>query len=957
MTPERYAEITRLCQAALELNASQRTAFLAQACADDVELRSEIEELLAADAAENSFIDQPALHVAAHIFAHEQPSLIGTQLGNYQILQQLGAGGMGEVYLAEDTRLKRKVALKLLPAAFTQDKDRVRRFEQEAQAASALNHPNILTIYDFGQIEPGQRGGGLYYLTTEYVEGQTLRQLLQSGPLPLAQVLDIALQLTDALAAAHNTGIIHRDLKPENIMRRPDGYVKLLDFGLAKLTEKQPSSAASNDAQPLTEPGKVMGTISYMSPEQALGQKVDQRTDIFSLGVVLYELLTSVQPFKGNSEAATYNAILNVSPPPLTKTVAQIPDELAAIIERALEKDRDLRYQTAADLRAALKRLQRDSAAHAAAVPTTKAARAWQRPALALGALLMLSMALVFMFKTNTAPTAAPAASLGQATFTQLTDQSGQELSPRLSPDGQTLLYASPAAGNWDLWVRPLNGGAAINLTKTSTTDEVQPAYSPDGAQIAFRSEREGGGLFVMPVQGGLIRRLTDAGYYPAWSPDGQEIVYSADNFEEPSARTNVPSPLLVVELASGKKRLVTSGDATQPSWSPHGQRIAYWGVHQGGQRDLWTIAASGGTATPVTNDAAFDWNPVWSPNGKYLYFASDRGGSMNLWRIAIEEASGRVLGAPEPVTTPSSNSGFLSFAADGQQLVYVQSISRNNLQKLGFDPQTEKLTGPPVWVTQGSKPATHPDISPDGQWLVYGSLGDQQEDLHLIKMDGTGGRQLTNDRAKDRAPQWSRDGRRILFLSDRSGRYEAWIINVDGTGLRQFTWTTGLQVQRPIWSADGKRILCNLQPGGTPFVLEAEVPWQQQTPQPLTTRNVTNLWSFALNWSHDGQRIAARLRDLSNDQNRIAVYDFNTQQYDLLTEFGNLPVWLNDDRRILFFQRDRAYLVDSQTKRLQSIFSVAPNQLQSLAISADNRTLVLGLATSESDVWLMKLP
>jgi eukaryotic-like serine/threonine-protein kinase len=956
MSPQRYAEITRLCQAALELNASQRNAFLSQACAGDDELRAEIESLLAADEAENSFIDQPALNVAAQIFAHEQPQVqSGQQFGQYQLLSLLGAGGMGQVYLAQDVRLKRKVALKLLPPAFTQDNDRVRRFEQEAQAASALNHPNILTIYDFGQT--GDNGGGLHYLATEFVEGQTLRQLLQHGPLPPTQVSEIALQLADALAAAHAAGIIHRDIKPENIMRRPDDYVKLLDFGLAKLTEKRNPQSAIHNPQSLTEPGKVMGTISYMSPEQALGQSVDQRTDIFSLGVVLYELLTGVQPFKGDSEGATYNAILNRTPPALSKAAAKVPLELAAIIERTLEKDADLRYQTAADLRAALKRLQRDSASHsAAAASASNAARRWLRLALGAGVMLALGAAAVFVFRKNLEPTTSPVTPLGQAAFTQLTDQAGRELAPRLSPAGQTLLYASPAAGNWDLWVRPLNGGAAINLTKTSTADEVQPAYSPDGLQIAFRSEREGGGLFVMPAQGGPVRRLVDGGYYPAWSPDGREIAYSADTFEDPSARTIVPGPLLAVELVSGKKRVVTAGDATQPSWSPHGRRIAYWGLHQGGQRDLWTIAASGGTATPVTNDAAFDWNPVWSPDGKYLYFASDRGGSMNLWRIAIEEESGRVLGTPEPVTTPSSNSGFLSFAADGQQLVYVQTISRNNLQKVGFDPQAEKLTGAPVWVTQGSKPATHPDISPNGQWIVYGALGDQQEDLHLIKMDGTGTRQLTNDRAKDRAPQWSRDGQRILFLSDRSGRYEAWLINVDGTGLRQVTWTTGLQVQRPIWSPDGKRILCNLQSGGRPFLIEAEVPWQQQTPQPLTTMNLTNLWSFALSWSRDGQRIASRLRDLSDDQNRIAVYDFATQQYDLLTEFGNMPVWLNDDRRIFFLQGEQAYLVDSQTKRLQSIFSVAPNQLQSLAVSADNRTLILGVATSESDVWLMRL-
>jgi eukaryotic-like serine/threonine-protein kinase len=257
MTPERYAEITRLCQAALEMNASQHAVFLAEACAGDDELRAEVEALLAADAAENSFIDAPALEVAARIYADEQPSLGGRRMGNYQILRLLGAGGMGEVYLAEDTRLHRKVALKLLPAAFTSQPERVRRFRQEALAASALNHPNILTVYDVGESD------GRHFIVTEYVEGRTLRERLRQGRLPLAEALDVGAQAAGALEAAHRGGIIHRDIKPENIMLRDDGLVKVLDFGLAKLTGKEHSHSASRPLH-FTDPGRVMGTISYM---------------------------------------------------------------------------------------------------------------------------------------------------------------------------------------------------------------------------------------------------------------------------------------------------------------------------------------------------------------------------------------------------------------------------------------------------------------------------------------------------------------------------------------------------------------------------------------------------------------------------------------------------------------------------------------------------------------------
>ncbi len=292
MTPERYQRIGQLFAEALDLPSGERAAFVQQACGDDADLRAAVEKMLAGFSDAGDYFARPALDVAAQLLAQQPtpPSLLGQSINHYQVLSLLGAGGMGQVYLARDTHLQRQVALKLLPAAFTQDAERVRRFAQEAQAASALNHPNILTIHDFGQTDAAS--GGLHFIATEYVEGQTLRQLLQTGALPAAQVSGLALQLADALAAAHRAGIIHRDIKPENIMRRPDGYVKVLDFGLAKLTEKPNPQSAIHHPQSLTESGRVMGTISYMSPEQALGKALDGRTDVFRLGVVLYELLS-----------------------------------------------------------------------------------------------------------------------------------------------------------------------------------------------------------------------------------------------------------------------------------------------------------------------------------------------------------------------------------------------------------------------------------------------------------------------------------------------------------------------------------------------------------------------------------------------------------------------------------------------------------------------------------------
>jgi eukaryotic-like serine/threonine-protein kinase len=367
MTPERYQRIGELFDAALELAPAARATFLRQACGADADLRAEVEKLLANQVESGEFLSRPALSVAATLLAQNQsPSESGKQIRHYQLLSPLGAGGMGEVWLARDSQLERKVALKLLPEHFTRSQTHVRRFAQEARAASALSHPNIITIHEIGEAE------GRHYIVAEFVEGQTLRQMM-SRPLPLQTVLEIAVQIADALQAAHKAGIVHRDLKPENVMVRPDGLVKVLDFGLAKLTDPGEADAEAPTAiQINTDPGTVMGTINYMSPEQALAQKLDHRTDIFSFGVMLYEMVTGRRPFEGASSASIYDAILHRTPPPVTNLLPELPSGLQWIIDHALEKDRELRFQTASDLKAALKTLKRDSVsgqAWAAGVP------------------------------------------------------------------------------------------------------------------------------------------------------------------------------------------------------------------------------------------------------------------------------------------------------------------------------------------------------------------------------------------------------------------------------------------------------------------------------------------------------------------------------------------------------------------------------------------------------------
>ncbi|MBS1811484.1 MAG: protein kinase [Acidobacteria bacterium] len=357
MTPERYQQIGHLFDAALELPPAERPAFLTAVSGDDTELRTEVEKLLANLVTSEEFLSRPALNVAAEIYAENQPaeaSLIGTRISHYEILSLLGVGGMGQVYLAKDTRLGRQVALKLLPTRFMQNAEHLRRFEREALAASALNHPNILTIYEFG-VE-----GETHFLVTEYVQGENLRQRMAQGTLTVAEVLDITTQLASALHAAHQAKIIHRDIKPDNVMIRSDGIVKVLDFGLAKLIEQvqqDDGTAANKQQSSLTQHGAILGTVAYMSPEQARGQSVDERTDLFSLGVVVYELLSGRQPFTGETVSHTIVAILEKEPPPLAASGQEFPAELERILKQLLAKRVEARYPSAADLLTDLKKL------------------------------------------------------------------------------------------------------------------------------------------------------------------------------------------------------------------------------------------------------------------------------------------------------------------------------------------------------------------------------------------------------------------------------------------------------------------------------------------------------------------------------------------------------------------------------------------------------------------------
>ena len=959
MDAERWAKIDRLLDQAMERPPGARADFLAAACAGDDRLRREVESLLEAHSHSASFLSRPALDLAARRLAGERkPSLVGKRLGAYQVISVLGVGGMGEVYLARDERLKRKLALKLLPQQFTRDADRVRRFEREARAASALNHPNIITIYEIGET------AGTYFIAAEYVEGQTLRQLIERGKLRVKEAIDICSQVADALDAAHAAGLVHRDIKPENVMVRPDGYVKVVDFGLVKLTEQGMLEQRSNESEPdRTNPGTVLGTVAYMSPEQASGIEVDHRSDLFSLGVLMYELLTGVVPFKGNSTASILDAIIHHQPVPLASVVGEANAEAERIVNRALEKDRDLRFQTAGDFRAELKRFERelDSASIKPGVASSESKKikpsglVITRPVLAIAAAILILAALSLIWLLGGAEKIEPSPWLA-ARSVQVTDFPHEESFPSLSPDGNTIVYARRGGGDWDIFTQRVGGFNAQNLTESFSGDDTQPAFSPDGQYIAFRSERDGGGVFVMGASGESVRRLSDRGkaYHPAWSPDSQEVIYTEEKVIDPRIRQVLAHRLWAVNIKTLEKRIVTTMDVAQPQWSPNGHRLAYWASDEKTQRDIWTMSATGDSAVQVTNDEAIDWNPIWSPDGKHLYFVSDRSGGMQLWRVAIDERTGRALSAPELVPTPSAFSQHISLSRDGKRLAFVNVNLKRNFYRIEIDPRREKITGQPEALTQGSRQGIDLDITLDGEQIVYTTLADGHEDLALLDCVGNEEpRRLTDDEYKDRGPRWSPDGKRIAFYSTRSGNFEIWLINADGTGLRRLTETGNDNAYKPLWSPDGKRLIFTNIRGET-WIIEVDKPWSEQTPQMLNPRAEPPLRLWPEAWSSDGRKLLGGVTSSGNP----SVHSLYSLETGWLEKIGDTAsqstAWLQDDRRALLLIDNTIFITDTETKKQRLLFSDAPNKIIRFRITRDNRRLYYILESVEADIWLL---
>jgi Tol biopolymer transport system component len=903
--------------------------------------------------------------------------MIGTRLGPYEITAKLGEGGMGEVYRATDTKLKRDVAIKVLPAEFTLNKERLARFEREAQLLAQLNHPGIAAIHGL------EESDGVRALVMELVEGPTLAERLEQGPLPFNESLSVSLQIARALEEAHEKGIVHRDLKPQNIKASIEGKVKVLDFGLAKAMDPAAGSTASAadlarsptlmqsptlTAAHGTQLGVILGTAAYMAPEQARGVAVDRRADIWAFGVVLYEMLTGRRLFEGELVTDVLANVLKTEVD-LAALPPEAPASIRRLLRRCLERNPKNRLRDIGDARLVLEEVLAGRAEEPAAGEATGASRAnGGRPAFfAAGVVALLLVAASFWLgrrvasgdggvTTATAPTA--------VRFQQLTDAPGVETTPSLSPDGKDVVFVRVADGRSEILIQRVGARVSTSLTASSGVEDRQPAFSPDGERIAFRSERDGGGIFLMDTAGESVRRLTDFGFHPTWSPDGKEIAVAVGDFIFPTDRGGAVRGLRAVDVATGAVREVSrEGDVMQPRWSPHGRRIAFWGLRlQTGQRDLYTVAADGSEAespgVEVTNDAALDWSPEWSPDGRFLYFSSNRGGTMNLWRVAIDEASGRTLGAPEPVTTPSLWTGGLSFSRDGGRLAYGSLDWRTTLYRAELDAANGRLAGAPTPVLKGTQPIRDHQLSPDGEWLVHMRVT-AQEDLFVSRVDGSQSRRLTDDAFRDRGPAWSPNGERIAFYSDRSGTYQVWLIRADGSGLERATALTEGTANFPVWSPDGRRLALSIIPGGG-HLLDLSSGALPVTPAPLPPV-ADGLQFWPLSWSPDGRRLAGiAVRD-SGIIERVATHDLAAGTYELFDHDSGrqwrIPVWLADSRRLVARDGRGIWLLDpgrSAPRRLVEVGGYATGV--SVGLSRDDRWLTWSETGTEGDVWIAEL-
>ena len=899
--------------------------------------------------------------------------MTGTTVGHYELLEKIGEGGMGVVYRARDLVLNRFVAMKLLPQGAGLDDDRKRRFLQEAQAASALNHPHIVTIYEIGMAPPQE------FIAMELVPGRSLEALIGPNGLPVRQALDYALQIADALAVAHAAGIVHRDIKPGNVIVTDAGLAKVLDFGLAKLVED--TSAAGADAtrtiaigsSPRTVEGLIVGTVSYMSPEQAEGKRVDHRSDIFAFGTLLYEMLTGKRAFAGDSAVSTLAAILRSEPDDLTRQLPDLPSELDRVVRRCLEKLPERRWQSMVDVRIILDYLKQDVQSgqftrlspSGGAVPERRLSRDW--PVAVGGAALVLALGLMLWRPRPVAP------ALQTYTIRRITSDASSNVSPAISRDGKLIAYASDRAqeGTTDIWVQQVAGGEPVRLTKGLGLCH-SPSFSPDGSRIAFSGGPDAGGIYVTSTLGGGARRLAD-GRGPEFSPDGATIAYTAPD----SSRI-----MLVPAMGGTPRELPTKHSMLgRPHWLPDGKRLLFLGVdpaaaNQSDVRteDWYTISLDGvelsAGAAPWLDDP-FDRAGPHSVSSDGVIIGVGTPESSNLYRVPFDVAQGRVTGAPVPVTIAAGFNFWPSANADGARIAFGNATRFNtNLFAMTVDPGTGAVSGEPQRITDGFEERIAPSPSPDGTRLAYKASSGSTNEIRVRDL-GTGQETRIGETMAASPPVISDDGAQVAFAVLENAAFAIYTAPATGGVPRRVCTDCGRPTQ---WFGRGTRILYDRASKNTEIaVLDVS------TGKSTTILRVPESQIYTPRLSPDG-RLLAFTRVMGVRERRLYVLPFAgdrliaEQEWKPLVEgsaFERQPVWSSDGRFVYFLsERDGFRCVWGARVNAASLKPVGEpfaahhlhqfrhglldfNEVADIGLSVAGNRMFLAVREIQSNIWL----